>query len=129
MRAQSGGFEPGPIRGLPTSVMEEVGLSLPEEPVPSVFEHRRSGQVFDYVVCMCDDAGTELCDVFRQNIDVLFAKAAQRVVWSVGDFAALKEKSDRLRLAAELRDQIRLQVAALLESLGVETDRVSVYPA
>ncbi len=119
LRTASACFEPGPIRGLPVQVVEEIGLEFPPEVVSSVFQQFRTGQPFDYVVSMCDESGAELCDLFRRNVDVMYARTARRFSWDVEDFATLEgSDSERHALAERLRDRIGGLVEGLLEKIG-----------
>jgi arsenate reductase len=122
LRADCACFEPGPIRGLPVRVMQDVGLEFSPDLVSSVFQQFRSGEAFDYVVSMCDESGSELCELFRRNVDVMYAKKSRLVRWDVEDFSALTGTEDeRLAKAEGLRDRIRVLVEGLLEKkIGVK---------
>ena len=88
VQASSACFEPGTIRGLPVQVMDQIGLEFSADLLPSVFQEYRSGRSFDYVVAMCDESGSELCDLFRSNVETMYGKSAQLLSWDVKDFSA-----------------------------------------
>jgi arsenate reductase len=122
LRMASACFEPGAIRGLPVKITREIGMEFPEDLVSSVFQMFRTGQSFDHVVSMCDESGAELCDLFRRNVDVMYAKKSRRLSWDIGDFSALEGSEVELYAqAVQLRDRIGEQVRGLLAEIGSGT--------
>ncbi|NIL99775.1 MAG: hypothetical protein GTO30_08650 [Acidobacteria bacterium] len=118
--AASACFEPGPIRGLPVQVMNEIGIELGSDLVPSIFQRFRTGRTFDYVVAMCDESGSELCDLFRRNVTVMYGRKSRVLRWDVEDFSTLEgSREECLRRAAGLRDRIHAQVREFLAEIGV----------
>ena len=96
----SAGTKPSVVRPEATAVMKELGIDLSGHRSKSVDEF--TGQFFDYVVTVCDNA-RDNCPVFPSN--------AKRVHWSFEDPAAV-EGTEEVRLAAfrRIRDQIRKRV-------------------
>jgi arsenate reductase len=98
----SAGTKPSLVRPEAIAVMKELGIDLTGHRSKSVEEF--TGQFFDYVVTVCDNA-RDNCPVFPSN--------AKRIHWSFEDPAAV-EGTDEVRLAAfrRIRDQIRDRVEA-----------------
>jgi arsenate reductase (thioredoxin) len=96
----SAGTKPGIVRPEAIEVMKELGLDLTGHRSKSVDEF--TGQIFNYVVTVCDNA-RDNCPVFPSNIN--------RIHWSFEDPAAV-EGPEEVRLAAfrRIRDQIHQRV-------------------
>ena len=123
VEAYSASFEPGRIGPLPIEVMKEVGIDLPRETPKSVYDRYRDKEAFDYVVTLCHALSRELCPTFQTHVDVLYAKKAERLSWSVPDFASISgTDEERLSEARKIRDQIKTQVVDFLAHIGIDTD-------
>jgi arsenate reductase len=96
----SAGTRPSLVRPEAIAVMKELGIDLTGHRSKPVDEF--TGQFFDYVVTVCDNA-RDNCPVFSSN--------AKRIHWSFEDPAAL-QGTEEVRLAAfrRIRDQIRDRV-------------------
>ena len=96
----SAGTRPSLVRPEAIAVMKELGIDLTGHRSKSVEEF--TGQFFDYVVTVCDNA-RDNCPVFPSN--------ATRIHWSFDDPAAV-QGTEEVRLAAfrRIRDQIRDRV-------------------
>jgi len=101
--AKSAGFEPAPLNPLAVLVMKEVGLDISSHEGKSVFDLYRQGELFSYVITLCDPKASERCPIFP---------GITRVTnWPFSDPTREElseaEKLDRLRkLRAELRERI-----------------------
>jgi arsenate reductase len=98
----SAGTRPSSVRPEAIAVMKEIGIDISGHRSKSVDEF--SGQPFDYVVTVCDNA--------RDNCPV-FPSGSERIHWSLEDPAAV-QASEQERLAAfrHIRDQIHERVRA-----------------
>src|SRR6185436_5519873 len=74
---ESAGIEPSFVRPEGIEVMRERGIDISGQRSKSIGEF--SGQLFDYVITVCDNA--------NQNCPV-FPAATRRIHWSVADPAA-----------------------------------------
>ena len=94
---ESAGLEPSHVRSEAIQVMKEIGIDISGHRSKSVGEF--SGQHFDYVITVCDNAN-ERCP--------LFPAGTERLHWSFSDPAAVSG-TDEVRLTAfrKVRDQIR----------------------
>lgn len=100
----SAGTTPSQVRPEAIAAMKEIGIDISNHRSKSVSEF--SGQSFDYVVTVCDNA--------RDNCPV-FPGQAERIHWSFEDPASV-EGDDQVRLAAfrRIRDQINERVKAFV---------------
>src|SRR5436305_6121789 len=62
--AQSAGLEPGTLNPLAVRVMAEVGIDISKKKTQGVFDVFKSGQLFAYVIIVCDEDSAEMCSVF-----------------------------------------------------------------
>jgi arsenate reductase len=98
---KSAGTHPGRVHPLAIETMKRRGLDLSRHRSKSVDE--LTGQAFDYVITVCDDADRR-CPIFPG--------AARRIHWSIDDPAAAqggdRERRDAFeRAATELSGRIR----------------------
>lgn len=107
---QSAGLEPGQIHPMTIEVMKEVGIDLPQKGTQSVFEVVKKGQLFAYVVTVCDESNAAACPIFPG--------VAKRLHWSLPDPAAATGTSeDRLEAFRAVRDAIRAKVEAFCREI------------
>lgn len=108
--ASSAGLEPGAINPLVVQAMLEVGIDLSNKPTQAVSDVWKSGQVFQYIITVCDETSAQKCPFFPGLV--------QRMHWSFPDPSALtgtnEEKLERVR---QLRDEIRLAIEAWCEEV------------
>jgi len=122
IEAYSSSFESGKIGPLPVAVMKEEGIDLPTCAPKSVYDRFMEKEVFDYVITLCHAATTEQCPIFKTNIDVMYAKKAIRLSWSIPGFMSLEGTDDEQKSKArQIRDQIKKEVLQFLSHLGIKT--------
>ena len=63
-QAQSAGIEPGRLNPIVVEAMREIGVDISGNKTKSVADMLQSGQVFAYVVTVCDETSAERCPVF-----------------------------------------------------------------
>ena len=106
--SQSSGLEPGILNPLAVEVMQEVGINISSRQTKSVFDFFTCGELFDYVITVCDDASAEKCPIFPG--------ITTRLHWSFADPAALKGDHEMKRASArKIRDEIQTAVEAFVE--------------
>lgn len=99
----SAGLEPGALNPLAVEVMHEVGIDISTNQPKSVFDYFKRGELFDYVITVCDGASAEKCPVFPG--------ITTRLHWSFEDPAALEgDHETRLASARNIRDEIQTAV-------------------
>jgi arsenate reductase len=107
---KSAGLEPGRLHPLAVAVMGEVGIDLASNQTRSVFDLFKSGELFHYVITVCDEASAEKCPIF--------GGVTRRLHWSFPDPAQVAgTDAERLAQFRAVRDAIRAQVAAWCEQL------------
>lgn len=108
--ADSAGLEPGTLNPLAVAAMREVGIDISGKSTQSVFDLFKAGRLYSYVITVCDDVNAEMCPIFPGVV--------KRIHWSVPDPAAIEGNWEyRLRGTREIRDAIRMQVAAFCGQL------------
>ena len=100
--AQSAGIEPSRVNPIVVDVMREVGIDLSAKKTQSVFEVAKRGELFAWVISVCDEAA-ERCPVFPG--------VARRLAWSFPDPSRFtgsdEEKREQTR---RVRDEIKRRV-------------------
>jgi arsenate reductase len=93
----SAGVEPSEVKPLAIRAMDEIGIDISGQRSKSVDEY--SGQDFDYVLTVCDNANQQ-CPVFPGN--------TQRIHWSIEDpAAAVGNEEEQLKVFRRVRDGLR----------------------
>ena len=106
--SQSSGLEPGILNPLAVEVMQEVGINISSNQTKSVFDFFKNGELFDYVITVCDGASAEKCPIFPG--------ITTRLNWSFADPAALEGDNEVRRASArKIRDEIQTAVEAFVE--------------
>ncbi len=108
----SAGLEPGVINPLAVEVMKEVGIDIARKQTKSVFDLFKKGELFSYVISVCDEASSEMCPVFPQLL-------AKQIHWSFDDPSAFTGTyEERLAKTRVLRDAIKARIEKWLEGLS-----------
>jgi arsenate reductase len=98
--AHSAGLEPGTLNPLAVEAMREIGIDISHKGTQSVFDVFKSGELFAYVITVCDESSAERCPIFPG--------VTTRLHWSFPDPAALEgTREERLAGTREIRNQIR----------------------
>jgi len=106
--ALSAGLEPGALNPLAVVVMREVGIDISRNKTKSVFELYRRGELFSYVVTVCDKKAAERCPHFPGLLTEI-------INWSVDDpelFSGTPE--EKLEKMRQVRDIIKKKVLAFI---------------
>jgi len=99
----SAGLEPGKLNPLAVEAMREIGIDISQNKTQSVFDVFKSGELFGYVITVCDESSADSCPIF--------AGVTQRLHWSFPDPAALTGTvEERLAGTRKIRDQIRARL-------------------
>ena len=107
--AQSAGIEPGRLNPLVVEAMAELGIDISGNRTRSVADVISSGERYDYVVTVCDEASAERCPVFPGRV--------QRLHWGFPDPSAFQgTHEEKLAKTREVRDSIRAKIEAWCEA-------------
>ena len=111
--AQSAGLEPGELNPLVVEAMAEIGIDISQNKTKSVFDIWKSGELFQYVISVCDEESAEKCPIFPGP--------TTRVHWSFHDpskvTGSYEQKMQKVR---EIRDGIASKIQDWLASLPVK---------
>ena len=103
-QAESAGMEPGELNPLAVESMREVGIDISNNKTKSVFDKYKQGELFHYVITVCDEASAEACPIFP-------GLRTHTLHWSFEDPASYTgtqhEKLQRTRI---IRDQIKEKI-------------------
>ena len=101
--AQSAGLEPGTLNPLAVEVLREMEIDISKNKTQAVFDVFKSGELFAYVITVCDESEAEGCPIFPG--------VTTRLHWSFPDpskfSGTLKEKLEQTR---RVRDKIDNQI-------------------
>ena len=101
--AQSAGLEPGTLNPLAVEVMQEAGIDISRKKTQAVFDVFKSGQLFGYVITVCDDSNAEKCPIFPGP--------TKRLHWSFADPSQVAgSHEDKLAQVRKIRDEIREKI-------------------
>ena len=101
--AESAGLEPGKLNPLAVEALNEIGIDISGNKTQVVFDVFKSGQLFAYVITVCDESEAAGCPVFPG--------VTTRVHWSFADPSKFTgSHEEQLRQTREVRDQIDQQI-------------------
>lgn len=102
-----------------SDLMAETGITLPEEFPESVFERHKNSESFDHVITLCNSSTKFECPIFKNNIEILYRKDAQRHGWSIPDFRTIGhlKGAEKKNAARAIRELIHQQVDAFVSSI------------
>lgn len=101
--AQSAGLTPGKLNPLAVEVIQEIGIDISKKETRSVFDVWKSGQMFTYVITVCDETSAEQCPIFPG--------VTKRLHWSFPDPSTFEGTwEERLERTRRVRDMIRAKV-------------------
>jgi arsenate reductase len=99
--AHSAGIEPGKLNPVVVEVMKEAGIDISGNLTKGVFDFIKSGQMFAYVITVCDEASAEHCPIFPG--------VTTRLHWSFPDPSAFQD-AEKLAKTREVRDAIKEKI-------------------
>jgi arsenate reductase len=101
--AQSAGLTPGTLHPLAVEVMREVGIDISKKKTRAVFDVFKSGQLFGYVITVCDETSAQKCPIFPGP--------TKRLHWSFADPSAVTGTHDeKLARVRQIRNEIRATI-------------------
>ena len=104
---ESAGIEPGKLNPLVVTAMKQIGIDISRNETQSVFDLFKSGQRFQYVISVCDEASAERCPIFPG--------VTTRLNWSFADPSTFTgSDAERLKQVVAVRDEIRAKIEAFL---------------
>ncbi|MDY6793565.1 MAG: hypothetical protein SWH54_20055 [Thermodesulfobacteriota bacterium] len=120
IEAYSSCFDPWKISQLTIDVMREMGIELPAESPKPIYKRYKERDIFDYVIFLCYNVSKEQCPLFKRTIDILFARKAKTVIWSIPDSTKLSGPEEKRKVGArKIRDKIKSKVVSFLSQIGI----------
>jgi len=108
--AQSAGLEPGVLNPHVVQVMKEEGIDISHNKTKSVFDFFKVGDIFSYVITVCDESSAERCPVFPG--------VANRLHWSFLDPSTLTgSQEEKIEAVRKIRDNIKNAILKWCASL------------
>jgi arsenate reductase len=106
--SQSAGLEPGNLNPLAVQIMKEASIDISHNKTKGVFEFVKNGELFSYVITVCDEASAEKCPIFPGITTQLH--------WSVNDPASFTgTDEEKLKKTRKVRDDIRSRVEQFIQ--------------
>ena len=110
--AVSAGLEPGKLNPLVVEVMKETGIDISQNQTKSVFDLYKKGELFSYVVTVCDAARAQRCPVFPGLL-------TQQIHWGFTDPSTFTGTSgEKLAQTRKLRDAIKAKIEEWLKEIS-----------
>lgn len=101
--AHSAGLEPGKLNPLAVSVLQEIGIDISKNKTQAVFDVFKSGELFAYVITVCDESEAEGCPIFPG--------VTTRLHWSFPDPSKFTgSHEDKMQETRRVLDKIDTQV-------------------
>lgn len=109
--AKSGGIEAGSLNPLVVVSMAEIGIDISAQRSKKALDFIAAGELFDYVITVCDESSAERCPVFPGG--------SKRLHWGFTDPSGFvgsdEEKIERTRV---VRDAIKARVQEFCSTAG-----------
>ena len=110
-QAMSAGLEPGTLSHLVVKAMEEVGIDISRNQTKSAFDLYKKGELFSYVITVCDAASAEQCPLFPGLLTA-------QMHWSFADPSAFTgTDEEKLVQTRVLRDTIKTRIEEWLREV------------
>lgn len=101
--AESAGLTPGTLNPLAIETLNEMGIDISKNKTRAVFDVFKSGELFAYVVTVCDEAEAEQCPIFPG--------VTTRLHWSFPDPSKFTgSREEKLEQTRQVRDKIDQQI-------------------
>jgi arsenate reductase len=111
--AFSAGLEPGTLNPVVVDAMKEIGIDISANKTKSVQQFLDSGELFDYVITVCDSASGERCPIFPGNV--------KRLHWEFDDPSSFTGSyEEKLQKTRKVRDKIKEKIEQWLNTLQGE---------
>src|SRR5512139_1129629 len=112
LEAMSAGLEPGTLNPLAIEVMKEIGIDISRNQTKSAFDLFKKGELFSYVVTVCDAASAEQCPLFPGLLTA-------QIHWSFADPSSFTGTyEERLAQTRLVRDAIKTKIEGWLREIA-----------
>ena len=102
--AMSAGLEPGTLNPLVVDVMKEAGIDISRNQTKSAFDLFKKGELYSYVITVCDAASAEMCPLFPGLLTA-------QIHWSFADPSSFTgSHEEKLAQTRAVRDAIKAKI-------------------
>lgn len=109
--AMSAGLEPGALNPFVVEVMKEVGMDISQNQTKSAFDLYKMGELFSYVITVCDPASAETCPLFPGLLTA-------QIHWSFPDPSSfMGTYEEKLAQTRAVRDAIKTKIEEWLRQV------------
>jgi arsenate reductase len=112
-RAESAGIEPGTLNPYVVRALKEDGIDISGKSTRSVFDVRKEGKIFSYVITVCSKEAADRCPAFPGS--------HKKIQWAFEDpstFTGAEE--DRMIRVRAVRDEIKEKVRGFIKVINRE---------
>jgi arsenate reductase (thioredoxin) len=110
--AMSAGLEPGTLNPLAIEVMKEIGIDISRNQTKSAFDLFKKGELFSYVITVCDAASAEQCPLFPGLLTA-------QIHWSFADPSSfVGTHEEKLAQTRAVRDAIKARIEEWLKEVA-----------
>ncbi len=110
--AMSAGLEPGTLNPLVVDVMKEVGIDISRNQTKSAFDLFKKGELYSYVITVCDAASAEMCPLFPGLLTA-------QIHWSFADPSSFTgTHEEKLAQTRAVRDAIKTKIEEWLKEIA-----------
>lgn len=110
---RSAGLEPGILNPLAIEVLKEEGINIAGKKTQSVFDLFKAGNLFHYVITVCDEGNSQRCPVFPGQTN--------RLHWSFKDPSILiGTDEEKLAQTRMIKEEIKQKILAFIETINKE---------
>ena len=108
----SAGLEPGVLNPLAVEVMKEIGIDISQSQTKSAFDLFKKGELFSYVITVCDAASAEQCPLFPGLLTA-------QIHWSFADPSSfIGTHEEKLAQTRAVRDAIKAKIEEWLKEVA-----------
>ncbi len=108
----SAGLEPGKLNPLAVEVMKEIGIDISQNQTKSAFDLFKRGELFAYVITVCDAASAEQCPLFPGLLTA-------QIHWSFADPSSfVGTQEEKLAQIRTVRDAIKAKIEEWLRDIN-----------
>jgi len=102
-KVQSAGLEPGNLNPYVVKAMAEEGYDISGNETKGVFDFIKKGELFSYVITVCDESSSERCPIFPGT--------TKRLHWNFPDPSSFKGNEEEiLEFTRKVRDSIKAKL-------------------
>lgn len=109
--AESAGLEPGKLNPIVVEAMNDIGIDISNNPTKSVFDFYKQGNLYNYVITVCDETSGEQCP--------LFPGITERLHWGFPDPSSfIGTHDERLQQTKGVRDAIETKIVDWIKTIS-----------